>query len=187
MNPLKPILEKKEHQEMQADRTRHGVCARCAESAEDHENGQCPDGKGSFTWCHSREDTRQMIRQLEWFRDLLKDNAAKPPMTLATVTDADRVCGIIYTASTGKMPTWASAESEFLAALSAASEQAVDENAARELLKKLIEVGPRILPNLNVPRVIEDLCGWSHARTMIAIEAARDAGYIRGGQELAKS
>lgn len=184
---LKPILEKEEHIEMQQDRTRNGLCARCAERIEEHANGQCPDNKGSFTWAHTREDMRQLIRNLEGVRDELKKQAAKPPVTLATVTDADRVCSIIYCASAGRLPAWAPSETEYLAVLSAVSEHKVDEDSASKLIKNLLAVGPQVFSNLNVPKVIGKLCGWSHARTMVAIEAARDAGYIDGGPRLPRS
>jgi len=184
---LKPILEKDEHIEMQQGRTLAGLCARCAESPVEHENGKCPDDKGSFTWAHTREDMRQLIRGLEGFLDEARKTATKPPVTLETVTDADRVCSIMYCASAGKLPTWAPSEPAYLTALAAASEQTVDKDGALKLLKSLLAVGPRVLPNLNFPRVIGELCGWPHARTMIAIESARDAGYISGGKPLAKS
>jgi hypothetical protein len=179
-NARKPILEKEEHLELQQDRTRNGLCARCAEQAAEHVNGQCLDGKGSFTWCHDREDMCQIIQGLEGFL-----GRARKPATV--VTDADRVCSILYCASAGRLPAWAPSETEYLAALSAASEYPVDKSAALSLIEKLVQFGPRFLPNLNIPKIIGVLCGWSHARTQIAIEAARDAGYIRGGRPLPSS
>lgn len=45
------------------ERTRQGLCARCAEPVGKHPGGNCPDGGGSYTW--AVENPRQLIRNLE--------------------------------------------------------------------------------------------------------------------------
>lgn len=61
---------------IQLERTRRGVCAACGRGMLEHAgpNATCPDGKGSYTWAHTRTEAEQLVANLEAFVAAAKGN-----------------------------------------------------------------------------------------------------------------
>lgn len=68
------ILEGDKDRLLQTERTRRGMCARCGQDVNHHAKGNCSDGRGSFTWAHTRQGMKRLISNLEAFVAAAKGN-----------------------------------------------------------------------------------------------------------------
>jgi hypothetical protein len=69
-------------------RTKRGLCSRCSKRPDEHPEGNCPDGGGSFTWAMDRQGMEAMVQRLETLQREIKH---KPPLTRDEQTVIDKL------------------------------------------------------------------------------------------------
>lgn len=52
-------------QEKARARTQRGTCSRCGKAVQQHQDGNCPDGGGTYSWAMTRQDAERCIERLE--------------------------------------------------------------------------------------------------------------------------
>lgn len=169
------ILAEGEDQAMAADRTRRNVCARCGLGSSKHKKGPCKDGAGSYTWCHTREDTKTLIAGLEDF--LAKAAHHKREGEKPENADARRLVDIMVTASTGSLGE--ETARQFLARMRGVDERALGDLGPNELglLDDLLTSGLGSVERLVAS--VARLCGWPVPRALEALKRAEANGWVQ--------